>query len=304
MLQPARPLHRVALILVGVFLANRGAEVHAGNPANYDPLFALLLLGYFLLIDAWERRRHPVWLAAAGLCLSLLELTRPFMIFLLPLFLLVEWHRIHLNAPRRGLALAAFLLPVVVLSGGWHLHLYLAHDHQITWTNISGYNLQRAWEDFDPEIRAVQHLDQLPRNGELWADLNTTEIYMRSEELKRMIIGKIRENPAGAAAHVVDRLATFVSSPTRIYGHDPQGLGIEIYRKLVSALVLLLPVLCSCLHHFPAAPPPVALAGPALVACRIDAVDRLAGDAGRAGGGGAVPLHHPADASGCGWLCA
>ena len=64
--------------------------MHAGNPANYDPLFALLLLGYFLLIDAWERRRHPVWLAAAGLCLSLLELTRPFMIFLLPLFLLVE----------------------------------------------------------------------------------------------------------------------------------------------------------------------------------------------------------------------
>ncbi len=241
MLQPARPLHRVALVLVGVFLANRGAEVHAGNPANYDPLFALLLLGYFLLIDAWERSRHPVWLAAAGLCLSLLELTRPFMIFLLPLFLLVEWHRIHLNAPRRGPALAAFLLPVVVLSGGWHLHLYLAHDHQIAWTNISGYNLQRAWEDFDPEIRAVQHLDQLPRNGELWADLNTTEIYMRSEELKRMIIGKIRENPAGAAAHVVNRLATFVSSPTRMYGHDPQGLGIEIYRKLVSALVLLLP---------------------------------------------------------------
>ena len=51
------------------------------------------------------------------------------------------------HAPRRGLALAAFLLPVVVLSGGWHLHLYLAHDHQIAWTNISGYNLQRAWED-------------------------------------------------------------------------------------------------------------------------------------------------------------
>jgi 4-amino-4-deoxy-L-arabinose transferase-like glycosyltransferase len=240
-LQPVRPLHRAALVLVGVFLANRGAEVHAGNPANYDPLFAFLLLGYFLLIGTWERGRRPVWLAAAGLSLSLLELTRPFMIFLLPLFLLVEWHRIHLNAHRRRLAVAAFLLPVVALSGGWHMHLFLAHDHQIAWTNISGYNLQRAWEDLDPEIRAVQHLDQLPRNGALWADLNTTEIYMRSEELKRMIVGKIRENPAGAAAHVMNRLATFVSSPTEMYGHNPQGLDIEVYRKLVSALVLLLP---------------------------------------------------------------
>jgi hypothetical protein len=240
-LQPARLPHRVAPVLIGVFLADRGAEVHAGNPANYDPLFALLLLGYFLLIDTWERRCRPVWLAAAGLCLSLLELTRPFMIFLMPLFLLVEGHRIHLDAPRRGPALAAYLLPVVVLSGGWHLHLYLAHDHQIAWTNISGYNLQRAWEDFDPEIRAVPHLDQFPSNGKLWADLNTTEIHVKSEELKRMIADKIRENPAGALAHVADRLATFVSSPTRIYDHDPQGLGIEIYRKLVSALVLLLP---------------------------------------------------------------
>jgi hypothetical protein len=163
------------------------------------------------------------------------------MIFLLPLFLLVEWHRIHLNVPRRVPALAAFLLPVVMLSGGWHLHLYIAHDHQIAWTNISGYNLQRAWEDFDPEIKAVQHLDQLPRNGELWADLNTSEIYMRSEELKRMIIGKIRENPSGAAAHIVNRLATFVSSPTKMYGHDPQDPSIEVYRKLMSVLVLLLP---------------------------------------------------------------
>jgi hypothetical protein len=240
--QPVRPPHRVALVLIGVFLANRGAEVHAGNPANYDPLFALLLLGYFLLIGAWERRRHPAWLAVAGLCLSLMELTRPFMILLLPLFLLVEWHRILLNAPRYRLALTAFLLPVVVLSGGWHLHLYLAHDHQITWTNISGYNLQRAWEDFDPEIRAVQHLDQLPRKGELWADLNTTEIYLKSEELKRMIYSKIRENPGGAVLHAMDRLATFVSSPTKMYGHDPQGPSIEIYRKCISALVLLLPV--------------------------------------------------------------
>ena len=121
--------------------------MHAGNPANYDPLFALLLLGYFLLIDAWERTPPCELAGGAGLCLSMLELLRPFMIYLLPLFLLVEWHRIHLKAPRCGLALTAFLLPVVVLSGGWHLHLYLAHDHQITWTNISGYNLQRAWED-------------------------------------------------------------------------------------------------------------------------------------------------------------
>jgi hypothetical protein len=122
------------------------------------------------------------------------------------------------------------------------LHLYAAHDRQIAWTNISGYNLQRAWEDFDPEIRAVQHLDQLPRNGELWANLNTAEIYRKSEDLKRLIVGKILDDPSGATVHVTNRLATFVSSPVGMYGHDPKGIDIEIYRKLVSALVLLLPI--------------------------------------------------------------
>jgi hypothetical protein len=244
--QPARPAHRAALFLLGLFLAYQGVEVHAGNPANYDPLFALLLLGYFLLIDAWVRTRRVSWLAMAGLCLSMLELLRPFMIFMLPLFLMVELHRIHLMAPqltthRHWSALTAFLLPVVVLSGGWHAHLYLAHDHQITWTNISGYNLQRAWEDMDPEIRAFQRLSDLPHNGELWVDLNTSEIYRKSEELKRMIVGKILENPAGAAVHLANRLATFIDSPTKMYSHDPRGLGIAVYRKVMSALILLLP---------------------------------------------------------------
>ena len=97
-------------------------------------------------------------------------------------------------------------------SGGWHLHLYLAHDHQIAWTNISGYNLQRAWEDFDPEIRGVRRLDRLPRvregKDELWANLNTSEVYHDSEALKALVVRKILDDPVRAAGHILDRLAT------------------------------------------------------------------------------------------------
>jgi hypothetical protein len=236
---------RVAVLIAGLFLARVGVEVHAGNPANYDPIFALLTLGYFLLVRRWSDRRRVMALVGGGLCLALLELTRPFMIFLLPVFVAVEVHRIAVtSAGQRGAALAAYLLPVVVLSGGWHLHVWLAHDHQITWTNISGFNLQRAWEDFDPEIAAVRHLDQLPRvregENEQWADLNTSEIHRESEDLKALIVGKILDDPARAARHVLNRLATFASAPTKMYGSDPQGVRITLYRGAVTGLVITL----------------------------------------------------------------
>lgn len=242
LIQPERFRLRAAVLILGLFLAHRGVAVHAGNPANYDPLFALLTLGYFLLVRAWLRDRRPGRLAAAGLCLSLLELTRPFMIFLLPLFLAVEVHRIARTAPGRAGALAAFLIPVAILSGGWHLHVWLAHDHQITWTNVSGFNLQRAWEDFDPDIRSARRLEELPRvregADELWADLNTSEVYRESEALKSLIVARILEDPVRAAGHVLDRLAVFASAPTRMYDRDPQGIGILAYRGVVTVLLL------------------------------------------------------------------
>ncbi|QQP91572.1 hypothetical protein IGS68_10340 [Skermanella sp. TT6] len=242
LIQPERFRLRAAVLILGLFLAHRGVAVHAGNPANYDPLFALLTLGYFLLVRAWLRDRRPGRLAAAGLCLSLLELTRPFMIFLLPLFLAVEVHRIARTAPGRAGALAAFLIPVAILSGGWHLHVWLAHDHQIAWTNVSGFNLQRAWEDFDPDIRSARRLEELPRvregADELWADLNTSEVYRESEALKSLIVARILEDPVRAAGHVLDRLAVFASAPTRMYDRDPQGIGILAYRGVVTVLLL------------------------------------------------------------------
>ena len=242
LIQPERFRLRAAVLILGLFMAHRGVAVHAGNPANYDPLFALLTLGYFLLVRAWLRDRRPGRLAAAGLCLSLLELTRPFMIFLLPLFLAVEVHRIARTAPGRAGALAAFLIPVAILSGGWHLHVWLAHDHQITWTNVSGFNLQRAWEDFDPDIRSARRLEELPRvregADELWADLNTSEVYRESEALKSLIVARILEDPVRAAGHVLDRLAVFASAPTRMYDWDPQGIGILAYRGVVTVLLL------------------------------------------------------------------
>lgn len=225
--------------IAAVFLAGQGIRVHAGNPALYDAVFGVLLVAYLAASGAWSRTERARWMAIAGMALALMELTRPFVLYLLPVFLLVEIHRIKGAAHGRGRALAALVLPVALLSGGWHLHLYRAHDGQVAWTNISGFNLQRAWEDFDPAIGDAPRVTPLPGTVDRWADLNTDESHRRSEALKSLIASKISSDPAGAAAHALGRVLAFGSAPTKIYHHDPQGAGVAFYRAAVVALNLV-----------------------------------------------------------------
>lgn len=233
-----RLLPALAVLLLAVCLTWQGVKVHAGNPALYDPIFSALLLGYFALLVKWLRARRLVWLAAAGTTLAILELTRPFMVYLLPVFVLVETHRVCRTVPRPRSALLAFVLPVVLLSGSWHLRLYLVHDGQIAWTNISGYNLQRAWADFDQEIRDAQHVNRPPRAEGLWYDLNRADVYRDSERIKSLILSKILDDPLRAVRYALGRIVAFGAAPTRIYVHAPQGLGITLYRTTAVALML------------------------------------------------------------------
>lgn len=237
MIQPARPLPVLIVFFVGLLLAFQGVKVHTRNPAIYDPLFGALLLIYFALINA---RSHLYCISLnflSGLVLTMLELTRPFMVFLLPIFVLVEFHRISCKVQHPFRAIIAFSLPLILISGAWHLHLHIAHDGQIAWTNISGYNLKRAWNDFHPEIRKEPNVDELPhRANGMWADLNRKEVYHSSQAVKKIIITKISAEPTRAAAYAYQRVADFINNPTRINEFNPKNFKFNIYRILIISL--------------------------------------------------------------------
>jgi hypothetical protein len=69
------------------------------------------------------------------------ELSRPFVILILPVWL-VGGYQVLRGLPWRYHA--AFVVPIVIISGVWHINLLVEHG-QITATNHSGYNLSRAW---------------------------------------------------------------------------------------------------------------------------------------------------------------
>ena len=109
------PSHRrlaVAVPLAVVFLWS-ARLIHPAGPNVYDAVYPLLILGYLLLL----RQVPKSGLAAllTGLLLALAELTRPFVLLLLPILLLGAVLNPGL---RRGRRLLLFLLPLLLLSGG------------------------------------------------------------------------------------------------------------------------------------------------------------------------------------------
>lgn len=225
-------------------------NIHQGNPQGYDvflPFFVLLFVYFLNKSIATQRRRYRnISALLAGIFLGCAELTRPFMIYLLPvvsgLVLLRLWRLPH--APRYQCAMF-FLIPVLLLSGTVHLNIWFKH-HQLTFSNNTGYNLSRAWGRLIivPELLTEPTSSQAPGR---WPDLDTNEHKINSDRFQRAVIQQWITHPIQSASFALSLINEFLTGETRIYSHDPNSIFIQayklIYKLLASLLIINLMVL-------------------------------------------------------------
>lgn len=209
--------------------------IHPAGPNVYDAVYPLLLLGYFLVLRAAPGSGLAA--LAAGLLLALAELTRPFVLLLLPILLL----GVAANpALRRASRLLPFLLPLVVLSGGWHAYQFRAHG-QVFWSNHGGYNLQRAWPmvEMPPLVPETVPPKRAPDRME---SFNTPEHVENSRRLQQAILGHIVAHPLASAMHALERVSALVSGEVVLHGEVPSSPVIAAYQVVVKypALWMLL----------------------------------------------------------------
>jgi hypothetical protein len=256
-----RVLYQVALILVyavALVLASSSAIrlvgsfvlsvvflwstvlIHPGNPQTYDIFYPLFILIYLLLLKLILSRtgaQKTVLLSAgSGLTLALAELSRPFVFLMLPLMLVGAYQTLR----RRSMqSLIAFLVPVMLLSGGWHLYQLVRYD-QITWSNHTGFNLHRAWFMVEtPPL--VQELHDAPLKPGRLPNLNTAEHYENSRRLERAVLEYIVDHPGASALHAARRFKLMLFEVrTSIYSHRPVSGVFLVYRPLVWLSVLWL----------------------------------------------------------------
>lgn len=205
--------------------------IHPGVPASYDIFFACFFLLSVLCLQSAAKWPHTLggslWAVLAGFFLSATELSRPFVIYLIPVWLWIAWCMIH----KRPAVVISFLLPVVLITGLWHVHLY--HDfNQISFSNHAGINLSRGW----PQIHYPTPLDEqsgvVVKPGR-WFDRNTEIHTLNSRMMGSVVLKYWMEHPLASTWHMLVRLKSMLSAKTQLYSHQPRSWIFMLYAPTV-----------------------------------------------------------------------
>lgn len=191
---------------------------------SYGVFFPLFLLGAIACAQAARKRRGPegpaAWLCfGAGALLAMAELSRPFVLLILPFLALCFYRMLRPFSRRSAIALLA---PFLILSGGWHAKLLIAHEGQLLWSNHGGFNLYRSWEkvvtpwpDFVGQPGWLQELpvDQPVRGTGRYRFLNwnSTPHSEKSRALTRSVAAWALRHPFSAAAHGAHRVQALLA---------------------------------------------------------------------------------------------
>lgn len=233
-----RSLGRYVLsLLVSTVFLYATVLIHPGVPASYDiffPCFFLLSVVCLQTAAKWpDTLGGAIWAIFAGFFLSATELSRPFVIYLIPIWLWIAWCMIR----NRPVVVVGYLLPILLISGIWHMHLY--HDfHQISFTNHTGINLSRGW----PQVRYPPPIDE--QSGVMvkpsrWFDRNTEIHTLNSQMMVSAVIKYWVEHPLDSVWHVLERLKTLISAKTQLYSHQPRSWIFMIYAPTVWITIVI-----------------------------------------------------------------
>jgi len=233
----------LATYAVSILFLFGSIQIHQGNPQGYDvylPCFLLLFVYFFeRSVSGGPLQTQCLYALYAGLALSLAELTRPFMIFVLPAGLLISVIS-YCRFKKVGLILTVvFLMPVVSLSGSFHIFKWVKHQ-QLTFSNNTGFNLSRAWGRVIVVPPLLDESKYLPIKEGRWPNLDTDEHQINSERFKQAVVEQWLNHPVQSASFAMSLLNDFLAGETRIYDHNPNSIFLQAYKLVYKCLAGLL----------------------------------------------------------------
>jgi hypothetical protein len=253
----------LASFFISVVFLYATVKIHPGNPQDYDVLCPTFFLLYVFLIeksvgkDSLSRNKTVILILTflSGFFLSMAELSRPYVIYILPLFVIFSYFIFREGSVKYQFIV--FLAPVILISGLWHFHLFI-NLGQIPFSNHSGFNLSKVWpiqsnglSEEIPEIHNEPLFEGVKDNvssvkSPIWgqikrrANLNTVEHTMNSNLKQSAIFKYWIENPRTSFFHAITRIDDLLTAKTNIYTYDPQFASSGLYKLLVKVTASLL----------------------------------------------------------------
>ncbi|MCI0417576.1 hypothetical protein L0222_32820 [bacterium] len=219
---------QVVTIIICLLLSMGIARIHPCNPQMYDLLYSVLVFGVILLLESSSSHIKPFF---AGLALGLLELTRPFFLFMLPVFLIFAYFK--LRGTKRFLI---FLLPFILTSGLWHLKLLVFNNGQIVWSNCTGFNLATVWLQ-NPPIKEFS--EEPPLKAHRWENLNSELHQQNSQKLKRVIFSNWINDPLRVLSISLIRIYAGGRYITFLYDCFPKHWILPVYNLVATTIYVL-----------------------------------------------------------------
>jgi hypothetical protein len=229
-------IHRFIVFLTCLVFFASAVAISASNQQVYDVYYPFFVLA-FLVSVRLAQSTNKIWALSAaclavGFFMSMIELSRPFALLLVPILALhagfALWH-----LKRRYFLL--MLLPVLVLSGGWHVKMFVMHDGQIFWSNNGGYNLYRNWKTemdeepvlLGPGLPENQRLreDPFPGTGKLAGFAYNSEFHTRNSKiLQAAVFDHFQQHPISSVDHLLENIAALYRPQLvifRMIGDEP-----------------------------------------------------------------------------------
>lgn len=216
--------------------------LHKANPQIYDVLMPALILSWVVAIQRLQSApagKQMIWAIVAGLLLSVLELTRTLIFPLMPFLLVLSFLAMR-RLPIRHFAM--YLLPILLLSGSWHLKQIVAHG-QTHWSNHDGFNMQKSWVDLTGPL-PTDFVDDPPLYEGGFDNINTDKHTAYNKVVRKMVREAVLKQPGNAVGHFFKRLLAFYKPKTELFMAKTPGWFDLAYRPLVwlgglATLVLL-----------------------------------------------------------------
>ncbi len=109
---------------------------------NYDWFWPFFILGHLYFLKCAQKEYSVFFSILSGLFLTCAELSRPFVLFVVPILVFNFYLRMK---KKKKLYLILFLTPLILVSGGWRVKLYQFNGPQIIWSDYGGCNVYEAW---------------------------------------------------------------------------------------------------------------------------------------------------------------
>ncbi|MCW7473005.1 hypothetical protein ND853_05695 [Leptospira levettii] len=197
-------------------------RIHVSNPQSYDIIFPLLLFIIIILCKNIEIHKEisSSKLALIGFLLSMLDMLRPFG-FLIVVIICIYLVYIIKQKKQNFLSYVFLFLPLAFITLPFHSHLYLNHK-QLTMTNHSGFNIQRAWPQVMPK-RNLAEISANPTREGRWPNINTAEHRDNSNYLLSCIFQHIIKHPQDSIKHIFRNIYNFTTFEYILLKYQPKG---------------------------------------------------------------------------------